>query len=266
MLFFKIFISTLVIFIALLFSDGIAQNNIPELITDRPDITESPNTVFPGWLQIESGFSFSETEFTNELGVNKVNVYNLAGTLFRFGLSRIVELRAGGGYQIKHTENNVESTDVSGISDILIGTKIALVHKSNNLPDIGILLHIYLPLGNRVFRSDVLEPEIILAGASDINEKFSLGYNAGGRWNFEDNQDVYTFSLAGGYNIMNNFGGFLEAVVQLSNVISPLYTIDGGIIYLLQNNLQLDLSAGTDVFSDDSPWFVNIGLSVRIPR
>ena len=91
------------------------------MITDRPDITESASTINPGWLQIETGFLLLQDKFVNENGINDVSIYNLASTLFRFGLSESVELRAAGSYQIFNSENNIEKSEFSGISDLMVG-------------------------------------------------------------------------------------------------------------------------------------------------
>jgi hypothetical protein len=43
-----------------------AQQEVPELITDRPDIAESAVIVHPDWLQIETGFTLLQDNFFGE--------------------------------------------------------------------------------------------------------------------------------------------------------------------------------------------------------
>jgi len=69
--------------------------SVPDLITDRPDQTESSSTVPKNSLQIETGviyenFSNDNTEFQN-LG--------LGTTLLRYGVWGNFELRLGSYYQ-----------------------------------------------------------------------------------------------------------------------------------------------------------------------
>ena len=60
-----------------------------DIITDRPDQTESPNTLNKGVLQIESGY-LSLKDRENKKSITR----NLAPTnLFRYGLTNIIELR-----------------------------------------------------------------------------------------------------------------------------------------------------------------------------
>ena len=117
----KIFFPVFLICSTLFFSNLFAQEDDPELITDRPDITESASIVYPGWLQIETGFSLLNDNFVDETVVNDLIIYNLAGTLLRYGISGSVELRAGGAYQIFKSTKGINVNKVTGISDLIIG-------------------------------------------------------------------------------------------------------------------------------------------------
>ncbi len=248
------------------FANLFAQEASPELITDRPDITESASTVHPGWLQIETGFLLLQDEFANENGITDVSIYNLAGTLLRFGISESVELRAAGSYRIFKSENSFDKTEFSGISDLLIGTKVSVIKNKSGLPDFAILAHLFLPFGQRFFRSETVEPQLILAGMSNIGESLSVSYNAGGRWNFKDNLSIYVLSLTGGFSIIKNLNGYAELFGEFSNVLIPGYFFDGGFTYLPAGNIQFDISSGFGILNDSSLWFINTGFSLRIPR
>jgi len=53
----------------------------PELVTDRPDQTESSAVVPPGYVQVETGWSLSR----NQEGGIHTNTHAFPGTLFRIG-------------------------------------------------------------------------------------------------------------------------------------------------------------------------------------
>ena len=96
-----------------------ALDNYPELITDRPDQTESSVVVPHKSLQIETGFvqENKETSIVNE----KAFGYN--STLLRYGLLANFELRLGLEYlayeiESKHT---TFSERASGISPLYTG-------------------------------------------------------------------------------------------------------------------------------------------------
>jgi hypothetical protein len=64
-----------------------------EIITDRPDITESAVTVPRGDFQIENGFLF-ENQSLEEKGIkSNIHNYTISSTLFRIGLLSKFELR-----------------------------------------------------------------------------------------------------------------------------------------------------------------------------
>ncbi len=243
-----------------------AQETSPELITDRPDITESASTVPTGLLQIETGFLLLQDEFANENSITDVSIYNLAGTLLRFGLSESVELRAAGSYQIFKSENTINKTEFSGISDLLIGAKVSVIKNKSGLPDFVVLAHLFLPFGQRFFRSETIEPQIILAGMNNLGESFSLSYNVGGRWNFKDDLSHYILSISGGFSIIKNLNGYVEVFGQFSNVLIPGYFFDGGFTYLLRRNIQFDVSSGFGILNDSSVWFISTGFTLRVPR
>ena len=81
-----------------------AQDKAPELITDRPDQTESSSVVPLKSLQIETGFVLENDETDNTR--QKSFAYNT--TLLRYGLFDNMELRLGLEYlgdrvEIKNT-------------------------------------------------------------------------------------------------------------------------------------------------------------------
>src|SRR5262247_1179263 len=70
----------------------------PELVTDRPDFTESSEVVGRGVLQVESGLTLEQPD-------DSVRQVTLPQLLFRFGLGSRVELRlASDGYVAQSVE------------------------------------------------------------------------------------------------------------------------------------------------------------------
>ena len=87
-----------------------AQNDsIAELITDRPDATESSSTVPKNTLQIEMGFirdQMSSSEF-------EINTIGIATTLLRYGVWDNFELRLGSFYGSSNETYNISENDTS---------------------------------------------------------------------------------------------------------------------------------------------------------
>ena len=119
------------------------EETVKEMITDRPDATESPSVVPLGSLQIETGAfyeSFKDENIKSEtLGFNT--------TLLRYGVLENFELRVGWNFEEERTtNNNVKIDDVrSGFSPLLLGVKVEITEEKGLLPEIGVLGHLMLP-------------------------------------------------------------------------------------------------------------------------
>ena len=95
-----------------------------DLVTDRPDATESSSVIQPGYVQAELGWLYTDTgeEHANEL----------PQTLIRVGLVERVELRLGwSGY--------ANGSDASGVGDGELGTKIYLAEEKYGIVLIALL-------------------------------------------------------------------------------------------------------------------------------
>ena len=83
-----------------------------QIITDRPDQTESSVTLPINILQVESGYSFQEEEVFN--------------TLFRYGISNSIELRLNTNLLFLDRYNNGLRLDSPKFGDLELGAKIQI--------------------------------------------------------------------------------------------------------------------------------------------
>ncbi len=120
--------------------------NAQELITDRPDVTESAVTVPLGDFQIENGFLFESQSLENNSIINDIHNYTISSALFRLGVLNKFELRLGGDYLHQITKLKDNKTEISGFNNLLIGSKLQFTNEKLNGQDLGILLQFYLPI------------------------------------------------------------------------------------------------------------------------
>lgn len=228
-----------------------------ELITDRPDQSESAVTVLPGSIQIETGFAFEKLTESNI----KVESYTIAGTLLRYGIVDDIELRLGTAYLITNAQSSVD-----GLGDFLLGTKINFLKENKQVVDFGILAHALLPIGSAAFNPTEVEPEIIAALSKSLNDDLSASLNFGGSWSSIFDETFLIYSAALGQAINARTSVFIEVYGNVFSSFSPIHNFNGGITYLLSENLQLDLSGGKGISGIDSYWFISSGLSVRFNK
>ena len=251
-------------------SNSFAENM--ELITDRPDKTESSSVIQPGYIQIESGFTFSQDEDSS----SSSETYSLPETLLRIGLVDNVEFRLGwSGYTKKNTSTNNIETTKEGSDDAEIGAKVYLWEEDGWIPETAFLTGLSLPIGSNELSSQRADPSFLMSMSHTLSDKYSLGYNLGFAWETEENDSgdrdttsSFTYSLALGRSITERLSSFVEIFgsESINSKSDSSTSLDGGFTYLLKENFQFDISAGLDLVNGADDWFAGVGFSVRLPN
>ena len=228
-----------------------------EIITDRPDQTESSSTIPKGSLQIEAGVL---TQSSKHDAFSERQI--LAPTvLWRYGVTKGFELRAL--TQFESIKNKLTDESYDGISDLELGTKIQLFRKEGVNTEVAFLSHVVLPTASKELTNDKLGTINKLSISHSISESVGVGYNVGYDYFGEGNGDV-TYSLALGIGLGNNFGIYLEPYGALLDIEKHEASFDAGITYLPQDNLQLDISFGTGI--NHNMNYFSVGLSINIAK
>ena len=235
-----------------------ASAQSPELVTDRPDQTESATVVPRGLLQVETGYLF-----TREGGVDS---HAAPGTLFRIGLGGRTELRLGHA-GVMGTEGR------RGAGDSELGAKVNLIPRAVGWrPELAILGGLSLPTGDSRFSSDGADPSFLVAFAHELAPRLALGYNAGAAWessaDHPDRDAFVVYSLALGVGLTDGLGAFFEVFGdrQVTGPVGSSVSADTGLTFLLTDVLQLDISVGRRLRGPADDLFVGAGLSLRMPR
>jgi len=228
-----------------------------EIITDRPDQTESSSTIPKGSLQIEAGvlIESSKNDVFSERQILAPTV------LWRYGVTKGFELRAL--TQFESIKNKLTDETYDGISDLEVGTKIQLLRKEGVNTEIAFLSHIVIPTASQELTNDKLGTINKLSISHSISEAIGLGYNVGYDYFGEGNGNV-TYSLAFGIGLGNNFGMYLEPYGALLDIEKHEASFDAGITYLPQENLQLDISYGTGL--NHNMNYFSVGCSINIAK
>lgn len=242
-----------------------------DLVTDRPDQTESAVAVPEGTWQLELGVVRTD----DRSGGVDVAITEGPGTLLRWGFRRRAELRlAWGGRVDVDLDRRGRGGSIDGVSDPEAGLKWELL-PSGGEHELALLGHLSLPVGDDEVGSPRTDPAVRLLGAHALGEGASLGWNLG--WeaaSFEDGSGrahtlgrwVYTAAL--GVDLAPRWGAFVELFGDLpaSDPAPAAHSIDGGVTFLVRPTVQLDLAIGFGLDDDAPDRFVGVGLSFRRPR
>jgi hypothetical protein len=269
-----LFRSVFASFIFLTLLGGGASAQEAELITDRPDQTESAAVVGPGLVQVETGFQLSRSDDPD----SRVETQELLATLVRIGLHERLELRLGWAGWIR-TETEArgpagERSEADGAGDTELGFKVRFFEESGGRPAVALLAATSVPSGAAEFSTDRADPSFRLSVAHTLSERVSLGYNVGAAWETAQTDRGPTtlsralYTVAAGFSLSDRVGAFVELYGDLGGSAGggPAHSADGGLTFLIRDNLQLDLAGGVGLTDLADDWFVGLGLSVRIPR
>lgn len=237
---------------------SVASAQSSELVTDRPDQTESATVVLRGVVQVETGYLFARD--------GDVDRYEVPGTLFRVGLGGRTELRIGHAGVIGEEKRH-------GAGDSDLGVKVNFIERSDGWqPELAILGGLSVPTGDDGFSSGGVDPSFLISAAYTLSPRLSVGSNIGAAWESsseETDRDVaIVYSLVVGGGLMDGLGVFLELFGdrQIVGANATSASVNGGLTFLLTDLVQLDVYVGRSLWGLTDDVFVGTGLSFRVPR
>lgn len=219
---------------------------------DRPDQTETPSIVPPGWFQLETGVVRSE----GDGGVS----WSQPAALFKVGLSERLELRTE--FE-RFSEGHEEGASTSGIEPIEIGLKAGLCEERGWLPRSSLIMHVGVPgTGTSDHRAEHSYTTFRFTTEHGFGKRCSLGANAGLEWGPTSPMATTVYTLVGGVELTKQVRFYGELYGELPERSSATHHCDGGFTWLLNNDLLLDASAGHDLGAER--WYVSVGFSLRV--
>ena len=253
---------TIAVFL-LLVSGKIYSQTLDSIVPDRPGQTNPPNTVPVGMVQLETGFS-SESSKTNHILTTSF-LYNTS--LLRIGLLENCEMRLILEYAGTKVDSPAQSSTINGFNPISIGTKLAVCPEKGIIPQTSLNVSVALPyFGKQEFRPAYLAPSLIFLMQHTLSDRYSLGYNLGLQWDGNQPNATAMYSISLSINVVDNFGIFVEGYgFSMENSLSD-YRSDFGCTFLVNNNLQLDLSGGVGLNSIAPDSFIAFGIAWRIGK
>lgn len=229
------------------------------IVTDRPDFTESVETVPRGWVQVEGGYTASRGDGVTE--------HTAGELLLRAGLAERVELRVG---LPSYTVAGRGDARVTGLGDASLGAKVALWGGDSLrawAPRTSLIVATSLPTGHRDLRAPAAVPEAKLALGWDVGERASFASNLNAALPREAGARHAELSASGSLGVALGaragayaewFGYFPEATGAAAS-----HYVNGGATYQLSPHVQLDARVGRGVGRVAEDWFMGVGAARR---
>lgn len=243
-----------------------------EMSTDRPDKTESPNTVDAGHFQVEMDFvNYSYDKHNPARDGTRVRTWNIAPINFKVGLLNNLDVQL-----VLQPHTYVHTSDPGagvskqrGFGDIVTRVKWNLWGNDGGETALALMPYFKLPtnqdqLGNRSAEGGIILPLAVKLPAGwdmglmtqldVVRDTTTSGYH-------QEFVNTVTFS----HDIVGDLGGYAEFFSSVSTERGSSWTgtVDLGLTYALTKNIQLDAGVNLGVTRAADDWNPFVGLSFR---
>ena len=252
--------------------DSVQQQNAtePDLINaDRPGIADGSTVVGPKTFQIESGI---QAEYRHD-GDSREHTFFFP-TLLRFGIDSHWEVRVEGNTYTRVTsfESTTTTGQTSGFAPLSLGFKYHILEtKSEHQFSLGTIVRVFPTWGSEEFRTQHTTGDARLAADWNFAAHLKLSLNPNiGVARYEDDQGrLFTaglFAVTLNSNPTKKLNPFIDLGVQWPEVKNGQTSaiLDGGLAYIIGQNVQVDAAVGTRVHGETGPRpFIGFGISLR---
>ena len=227
----------------------------PELLTDRPDFTETSFVVPLHSLQLESGFTY--TDGAGSSG----HEFNIPELLLRYGFGRRTELRVGVPDYIHTRRGRSRSHD---FGDLYLGFK-----QQFGPPDAGygfaLIPAVTVPTGGGRVSSGAVDPEMVVTWSKDLSSRWSVGGILGFGWPTEDGDRRFSFfpTISLARSLSERWGTFFEWAGDFPQRGRSSQVLHHGYTYALSAVSQLDVHFGAGITREAPDFFIGAGYAVR---
>jgi hypothetical protein len=118
-------------------------------------------------------------------------------------------------------------------------------------------------VASKNYRATYYAPSFRFNMQHTLNNKFSLAYNLGAEWDGENAEPTFIYTLTSGMSITEKLGAYIELYGFAPQYQMADHRADGGFTYLINNNVIVDVSAGTGLLKESPKNYFALGCSFR---
>lgn len=224
--------------------------------TGRPGQAIGPFTVGKNILQFQQGLEYDNNN------TDQTNSSYMTNHVVRIGITEIIELSALLNYRSDKYSLNDTLYSSSGLSVIQIGFRVHLSDQKGLRPASGFQARLKMPDVSKTYGAPFIAPILIYVAVWKLPKSTSIISNYILTYNGYNALPTGKYVLNFGFPIHKNLSGFVENYGQYRGDTFET-RFDGGLAWLLNNNVQFDLSAGYGVNSV-TDYFISGGISWRL--
>ena len=221
--------------------------------SDRPDYADDVSTAPVGVLQVESGYRYSR--------VTTEKQHTLGEWMLRTGLSKRCDIRLG--------LNSYLHDGVSGWGDGSLDVRFRLLRPGDDEKpgsfSLTLITGTSLPTGSRQFSARRLQPAVMLTSALTLNGRAMLAPFV--NYSLQSSPEGQFSEFSAGSSFICDLGKTLSWYLEgYSTVTEAGFGQDkgfagSGFLWLVRDNLQLDVHAVTALNGPSPDYSVGAGLS-----
>lgn len=225
----------------------------------RPGQAFGPFTTGHNIFQVQTGFTFDS--FNNDAAANSGNGFGHFLSL-RYGLTETFEIRSAIGLRRDNSTQLGIDSQIGGINVFSTGVRYNIKDGMGKKASYAIQTGVRFNFVDEDYNIKNIAPTIILLHGQNITDNLGLTTNWGLSWNGFDSAPSGFYVINLSTSITESLGVFLEAY---GGIMKDDLTIryDTGLAYLINNNLQIDISAGIGSNNGITDNFVDAGISWR---
>ena len=199
-------------------------------------------------------------------GIRTLNyLYNTS--LVRIGVFETCELRLVLEYAGTKIDSALHTAALDGFNPVSVGTKLAVCPEKGIIPQTALNIALTLPyFGKKEFRPTFLAPSFFLLMQNTPTDKLSLGYNLGLQWDGVQPNATAVYSISLTLTAMDGLSVYIECYGFTTEKSISDFRGDIGCAYLINNDIQLDLSSGIGLNSVAPDSFIAFGLAWRFSK
>lgn len=240
------------------------KEQMRELNTDRPDLTESPYTVDAGHLQLE--MDLLNWTHDREAGVT-TDTLNIAPLNLKLGLTNSTDLQMVFDSWSWEKTRGHQSFTQQGWGDLTLRLKQNLWGNDGGTTAFAIMPVVSIPLHASELGRDDPEAGIILPLSITLPHDCSLSLMTEWDWINNDtgsHKHAWVNSLSFGFPVTERVGGYVEFASTVFSDNAPWEgTVDAGLTFGVTDNVQFDVGCNVGVTRSAPDVQPFIGVSYR---